>query len=203
MNALKSYQSVDQDTGEVVNRFRYLEGRPRQYRFDAKEGVFNINGTEKLGSSLSFQPIAWRIFKDDILNMGTKNWAELFFIDENNCVSAVLFHGYSLDNIYRMIEPLFYDGLTLADVVVTATAEKKENTKITPKGVYYIAAFSYQIADKEATKVLKEFVADTTIYRQETLTDRAEITVAHNYSMPEGFYEREKQFLEAGTDTIA
>ena len=69
---------------EAVRRYKYLEGHPRQYRFDAKEGVFNINGSEKLGRSLTFQPIAWRIFTDNILNMGTKNWAELFFIDQKN-----------------------------------------------------------------------------------------------------------------------
>ena len=136
---VKLYQKVNESTGEVINNtamshFKYLEGHPRQYRFDAKEGIFNINGTEKLGGptngrTLTFQPIAWRIFTDNILNMGTKNWAEIFFIDEKNCVSAVLFHGYSVDNIFRLIEPLFYDDLTLADVVITAVAEKKENTQ--------------------------------------------------------------------------
>jgi hypothetical protein len=203
MNALKSYQTAVEETGEVISKFKYLEGRPRQYRFDAKDGKFNINGTEKIGPSLTFQPIAWRIFSDNILNLGTKNWAEIFFVDEKNCVSALLFHGYSVDNIYRMIEPLFYDGLTLADVVIRTTAEKKENTKITPKGVYYIAQFSYQIADGEATKTLKEYAGDTAIYRQETLTDTADIRIAHGYTVPEGFFEREKQFLEAETEAAA
>ena len=59
----------------VTRRYKYLEGHPRQYRFDAKEGVFNINGSEKLGRTLTFQPIAWRIFTDNFLNMGTINWA--------------------------------------------------------------------------------------------------------------------------------
>ena len=86
--------------GDVTARYRYLEGHPRQYRFDAKEGVFTINGSEKLGRTLTFQPIAWRIFTDNILNMGTKNWAELFFIDEKNCVSAVLFHFSYWLNIF-------------------------------------------------------------------------------------------------------
>ncbi|MGA0557767.1 hypothetical protein ACO2Q8_14015 [Larkinella sp. VNQ87] len=191
---LKVYQKVNETTGEIVNApasspFKYLEGHPRQYRFDAKEGIFNINGTEKLGGpangrSLTFQPIAWRIFTDNILNMGTKNWAEIFFIDEKNCVSAVLFHGYSVDNIFRLIEPLFYDDLTLADVVITATAEKKENTKIQPKGVYYIATFSYQLADPEQTKILKTFGQENRIFRQETLTDIANIKTAYNYYNP-------------------
>ncbi|GAB3264930.1 hypothetical protein GCM10027347_32340 [Larkinella harenae] len=191
---LKLSQNVTETPDEVTTtrasgRFKYLEGHPRQYRFDAKEGIFNINGTEKLGGSqngrsLTFQPIAWRIFTDNILNMGTKNWAEIFFIDDKNCVSAILFHGYSVDNIFRLIEPLFYDDLTLADVVITAVAEKKENTKIQPKGVYYIATFSYQLADPEHSKVLKAFGQENRIFRQETLTDIANVKTAYNYYNP-------------------
>lgn len=186
---LKPYQKIHELTGEVVNneaarRYKYLEGHPRQYRFDAKEGVFNINGNEKLGRTLTFQPIAWRIFTDNILNMGTKNWAEIFFIDEKNCVSAVLFHGYSVDNIFRLIEPLYYDDLTLADVVITAVAEKKENNKIQPKGVYYIANFTYKMADVEKTKELKQFAQEVKVFRQETLTDIANIKTAMNYYNP-------------------
>ena len=184
VGSLKSYQTFSESSGEVVSRYKYLEGHPRQYRFDAKEGVFNINGTDKLGRTLTFQPIAWRIFNDNILNMGTKNWAELFFVDERNCVSVVLFHGYSVDNIFRLIEPLYYDDLTLADVVITAVAEKKENTKIQPKGVYYIANFSYTMADVEQTTPLKEFTADNRIFRQETLTDIADIKTSMNYFNP-------------------
>ena len=122
---------VDESTGEETwsNPFRYLPGHPRQIRFDAKAGQFNINGTTPLGQSLRFIPLAWRIFSDDILNMGRKTWAELYFTDDKGAVCAVLFHGYSVENLYRLIEPLFYDDLTLADVVVKVQAEKKETTK--------------------------------------------------------------------------
>ena len=151
--------------------------------------MFNINGSEKVGGpsngrTLTFQPIAWRIFTDNILNMGTKNWAELFFIDEKNCVSAVLFHGYSVDNIFRLIEPLYYDDLTLADVVITAVAERKENTKIQPKGIYHIATFSYTLGDPERTAELKAFAESVKVFRQETLTDIANIKTAMNYYNP-------------------
>jgi hypothetical protein len=188
-DALKPYQKIDEVTGEVISnvairRYKYLEGHPRQYRFDAKEGVFNINGAEKLGRTLTFQPIAWRIFTDNILNMGTKNWAEIFFIDDKNCVSALLFHGYSVDNIFRLIEPLYYDDLTLADVVITATAEKKENNKIQPKGVYYIANFTYKMGDVTQTAELKQIAQSNKIFRQETLTDIANIKTAMNYYNP-------------------
>ncbi|WP_338872993.1 hypothetical protein WBJ53_29380 [Spirosoma sp. SC4-14] len=199
----KPYEKIHELTGEVVSsgaarRYKYLEGHPRQYRFDAKEGVFNINGTEKLGRTLTFQPIAWRIFTDNILNMGTKNWAEIFFIDDKNCVSAVLFHGYSVDNIFRLIEPLYYDDLTLADVVITAVAEKKENAKIQPKGVYYIATFSYKMGDVEQTNELKQFAHEVKIFRQETLTDIANIKTAMNYYNPFANLADEPELLSAG-----
>lgn len=163
---------------------KYLEGHPRQYRFDAKEGVFNINGDVKIGRSLTFQPVAWRIFTDNILNMGTKTWAELFFLDEKNCLSAILFHGYSVDNVFRLIEPLYYDDLTLADVVITAVAEKKENNKIQPKGVYYIATFSYKMGDPVRTTEMKEVTNAFHIFRQETLTDRADTKTVYGFFNP-------------------
>ena len=185
----KLSQNLHQSAGEFVGketdrRYKYLEGHPRQYHFDAKEGAFSINGTDSQGQQLTFQPIAWRIFTDNILNMGTKNWAEIFFVDEKNCISAILFHGYSVDNIFRLIEPLFYDDLTLADVVITATAEKKENSRIQPKGVYHVATFSYELADKFRTKELKSSVKAYNIFRQETLTDIANTKAAYNYYNP-------------------
>ncbi len=197
--AVNPYQKFQNGTIEIVSteksrRFKYLEGHPRQYRFDAKEGGFNINGAEKLGNTLTFQPIAWRIFTDNILNMGTKNWAEIFFVDDKNCVSAVLFHGYSVDNIFRLIEPLYYDDLTLADVVITAVAEKKENNKIQPKGIYHIATFSYKLGTPERTAELKQFAHEHKIFRQETLTDIANIKTAFNYYNP---------FANLGDDTDA
>ncbi len=75
--------AVDEDSGEVTeaSRFRYLTGHPRQIRFDAKAGQFNIGGITPLGNALEFVPLAWRIFQDNILNMGRKTWAELFFVD--------------------------------------------------------------------------------------------------------------------------
>lgn len=206
--ASNPYQKIQELPGAIVNhavthRYKYLEGHPRQYRFDAKEGVFNINGTEKVGGPsngriLTFQPIAWRIFTDNILNMGTKNWAEIFFIDEKDCVSAILFHGYSVDNIFRLIEPLYYDDMTLADVVITAVAEKKEYTKTQPKGVYYIATFSYKIGEPNQTAALKQFAQEAKIFRQETLTDIANIKTAMNYYNPFANPVEEQGLLSVG-----
>lgn len=174
--------TFDPETGEVAGGdILYLEGHPRQYRFDAKEGVFNINGTEKLGKTLTFQPIAWRIFAGDLFKMGVKQWAELFFIDKVGNVSTILFHGYSVDNILRLMEPLHYERKSLADTVITIIAERKENTNVVPKGFYYIATFSYAPADPEETKQLKAFAKANQLYRQETLVAGVQTRFSFNF----------------------
>ena len=178
--------SLDEATGEVTetSRFRYLPGHPRQIRFDAKAGQFNIGGVTQLGPTLSFIPLAWRVFSDDILNMGRKLWAELFYADDKGAVCAVLFHGYSVENLYRLIEPLFYDELTLADVVVHVRAVKKETTKEGKKATYYLAEFSYEPAELSEVLARRDFAQDFPIWREETHTGAAELRTSHAYSPP-------------------
>ena len=179
--------AVDEDSGEVTetSRFRYLPGHPRQIRFDAKAGQFNIGGAMPLGNSLEFVPLAWRIFSDNILNMGRKTWAELFFVDAKGAVCAVLFHGYSVENLYRLIEPLFYDDLTLADVKVKIIAEKKQTIKDEKTATYYIAQFSYTPADPAEVQALREFAEDVPVWREETYTGLAEIKTSAGYTVPQ------------------
>ncbi len=189
--------SVDEATGEVTetSRFRYLAGHPRQIRFDAKAGQFNIGGITPLGNSLKFVPLAWRIFSDNILNMGRKTWAELFFVDAKGAVCAVLFHGYSVENLYRLIEPLFYDDLTLADVKVKISAEKKQTIKDEKTATYYIAQFSYTPADPAEVQALREFALDVPVWREETYTGLAEIKTSEGYTVPQA--EEQPALLEA------
>ena len=179
-------EKVDEATGELtlLSRFRYLPGHPRQVRFDAKAGQFNINGTVPLGSSLFFIPLAWRVFQDDILNMGRKLWAELFFADDKGAICAVLFHGYSVENLYRLIGPLFYDDLTLSDVTVKVTAEKKQTTKDGKTATYYIAQFSYEAADPAEVVARRDFARDFPIWRAETYTGAADMRIQHGYTVP-------------------
>ncbi|GAA4027929.1 hypothetical protein GCM10022409_09940 [Hymenobacter glaciei] len=179
-------EKLNEATGELaqVSRFRYLPGHPRQVRFDAKAGQFNIGGITPLGSSLSFIPVAWRVFQDDILNMGRKLWAELFFADDKGAICAVLFHGYSVENLYRLIEPLFYDDLTLADVTVKVTAEKKQTTKDGKTATYYIAQFSYETADAAEVAARRDFARDFAIWRAETYTGAADMRIQHGYIVP-------------------
>lgn len=178
------WKKPDEETGEYTSKFRYLEGRPRQIRFDAKEGHFTVEGKEILGPSLTFQPLAWRIFEDNILELGRKKWAELFYADERHRICAVLFHGFSVENLLKLRESLFYDEKSLSEVRLTATAERKENTKITPKAVYHIAEFGYVEGDQEAGAEGAAFARDNFVYRDETYTENATVKFQHGYRVP-------------------
>jgi hypothetical protein len=54
--SIPAVEMIDKDQTEVVIKegFRYLEGRPKQYRADAKAGNFNINGGTPTSQTLSF-----------------------------------------------------------------------------------------------------------------------------------------------------
>ncbi|RYC70085.1 hypothetical protein [Spirosoma sordidisoli] len=173
------------EAGEQVISIKYLPGSPRQVRFDAKAGIFTVNGKEPLGPTLSFQPLGWEFFTADILNMGPKSWVELFYLDEKNRLCALLFHGYSVDALKQVSVPLFYDDCSLADVVLTVTAVQKENTKIKPKGIYFIADFSYVMADPKRTADLAQLAAQVDIYRSETLHHTRVACMTHGYRVPD------------------
>jgi hypothetical protein len=200
--------SVDEATGEVVeaSRFKYLPGHPRQIRADLKAGVFNLGGGDVIGKTLTFIPVALRVFSDNILNMGRKVWAELFFIDKTGAVCAVLFHGYSVENLQKLNASLFYDDLKLTDVELTCTPVKKETEKEGKKATYFIAEFSYKPADPAEVQARQEFAEDFDLYREETLTGMAEVRLLNGYRIPEGYQfpeQRAAKQLPASTTAEA
>ena len=200
--------SVDEETGEVTekSRFKYLPGHPKQIRADLKAGVFNVGGDRVLGKTISFIPVALRIFSDNILNMGRKVWAELFFVDETGAVCAVLFHGYSVENLQKLNAGLFYDDLNLTDVVLTVTPIKKQTVKDEKPATYYIVDFSYTAADPTEVEARRQFVEDFDLYREETLTGTEDRRITQGYRTPEGYQlpeQRAAKQLPASTTAEA
>jgi len=173
----------------TVKMPKYMVGMPKQYRFDAKVGGFNIDGTTKLkGNSFSFKPIAYRVFADSILGLATRKWVEFFFIDAQNCVSAILFHGHSVENLLQLNAKLFYAEQTLDRVEITATAIA--HTKKLDDGTnttYYVADFSFEVLSDEELQKITAIVDklrenEKPIYRRDTLTEFADVKIAHNYN---------------------
>jgi len=188
-NAGPAVFTADAEGAQVVN-VKYLPGDPRQIRFDAKAGKFNAYGTEPLGTTLTFQPLAWEFFDGNILNMGQKSWVEIFYLDEKNRLCAVLFHGNSVNALRQVRVPLFYDNLTLADVILTAVPEKKEYTKSLPKGTYYIANFSYEMADPKRTADLAQLTTLVNVYREESINQTRVVSSTQGYTVPETVMNR-------------
>ena len=177
---------VNPETGELT--IKYRPGYPRSYRFDASKGQYNLNGEitlTKKGESISFIPIAHRLFRDDILGYGLKAWAEFFFLNEEGHLCSLLFHGYSVENLSKKTNELFYDSVNLSQVILTATPVEKVKSSGEGKGnKYFIAEFSYKVLDEKQQAEVKQIGESLNIWRAETLTGDASVELSINYTPP-------------------
>jgi hypothetical protein len=172
---------VDKETGEeiFVPKYKYIPGSPKQYRYNSQNGQFNINGERILldgkGSPItqfSFQPIAWRIFEENMFGRGRADkWCEIFFIDDKDCVSTIMFNNTTLEELTKLAERMFYDDITLADIVLTVKPEKVESK--TENKSWHIGRFSDDFAEKAKTTELQEYATDYPIFRRDTITETA------------------------------
>ncbi|MGV3556929.1 hypothetical protein [Larkinella arboricola] len=166
---LKPYEYVT-DQGEVKTKFKYKPGQPKQYRFNGQTGKFNLDGETDLGKKLTIIPIAYRHFHDRLFGRERiDEWFEVFFIDDKNCVSAVMFNNTSVGRIKKVAGPLFYDDKTLLDVKLTITQDEKTG----PSGRYFAARFEAEDADPELVKLYRSYTNDFAIFRLDTLTRNA------------------------------
>ena len=189
MTATAAQQLVDYKNGEVA-KIKYLAGFPRSYRFDASRGFFTINGAVPISQKdqpITIIPIAYRIFRADILGITGKQWAEFFFLNESKQLCNLLVHGYSVDNLMESTKELFYDEVNLCGVALTiqpiekTSKQKDENGKY-PK--YYIGKFTYQLLDEIARENLKATIEGHQIWRSDTITEEVDTQIAINYNPP-------------------
>ena len=182
---IKSYEVLDTITGSVSSKVKYLVGNPKQYRFNGQTGRFNINGEKDLGSTFALVPMAWRIFHASLFGRGKKEqWAELFFLDEFNCVCSIMLNNTSAQILQNTFGQIIYEGLLLEDVKLKITSDRRTNERV--KGTYYIAQFTYEKADEQTLLINKEYAADFQIFRRDTITEGEEVTLAsQTYRTPE------------------
>lgn len=162
-------------------KYLYFEGRPREYRFNGQNGQFNLYGDRvltdasgRLLSTFSFQPIAYRIFEDCLFGRSLRElWAELFFVDSDNCVASIMFNNTSVNELYRLLEPILYERKSLCDVILTIKPERVQS-KNDPGKSWYIARFTYEPAKPELIAEMREFVKTHRVFRSETLTVSAQ-----------------------------
>jgi hypothetical protein len=166
-------KKVDEDTGEEYDapKYKYIPGNPRDYRTDmGADGSIKINGVKPVELPMTIQALAWKGFTCNLFDMGEKNWVELWFIDSQDCVSAMLFHGFSYEAFMELLAPLEYDELKLSDVLLTINLDKKRNAAL--KLDYHIASFTYtEATDKERTKELKAYAKEHQLYRKATIKE--------------------------------
>jgi hypothetical protein len=194
MSELKSYQVLDEETGEIQSKILYITGRPRQYRFNGQNGQFNINGDRvltddkgKAMKSFTIIPVAWRVFEENLFGRGRKDlWGEIFFVDDKDCLSVIMLNNTSLEELMRLETDLHYDRVKLNQICLTMTPEQVTSEKGGEKKSWYIARMSYNVAPKEVAKMYAEFAADHRIYRQDTLTPTAVYTlISPTFYLPE------------------
>ena len=175
---------TDEDTGEVYSEplIAYVEGQPLSYRFDGKTGRFNFNGKDDLGKEFSFQPICWRQFTGNLFDRkDSTRWVEFYFLDENQCVSTILFNNSSELNFTKALKDLVYSRKKLEEMRVTVTTEKLNYEVALPdgqaqKGVYYAAVFNFGEGEKEARLLGRDACRAYSVYTD--LTARATKTNA-------------------------
>ena len=183
LNATGIAQLLNAETAELAP-IAYLPGRPRQYRFDASRGMFNLKGETpitKPKESLTLIPIAFRIFRDSILGQSTKRWAELFFLNQGN----LLLHGYSVDNLMGLNEEIFYDQVNLCQIELTITpAERTSKAPEANNSRFFIAEFSFKRLSAEAIATQESVFKGMPLWREDTLTGDAEPILSYNYNPP-------------------
>jgi hypothetical protein len=186
---MNKFFKVNEETGEVEPLVKYLKGQPKNYRFDGQQGCFKIgenpiiikdkNDKPKQLSEFSLIPMAFRVFEENLFGRNKKEfWFELFFVDDKNAVSCIMFNNSSAKSLQNLQKELFYDDLSILDVRLIITTEDKSNEK----GSWKMAKFDYEIISNEERKDLKELDEIIKTHNSDTLTDTA------IYSIYEGVF---------------
>lgn len=181
--SLKAENHIFKEDGTVLEAM-YRKGIPRQYRFNASEGRFNINGDDnitKSGEEFKLIPLAIRFFRDNLFERGRMNWCELFFLNAKNQVCCTMFHGYSVENLVSMESNLFYESLAINEIILKVLPQQKENKRIGSK--YYIADFDFERADESLLSIQREAVQKLSLYRLETFNIEADNQLMINYAI--------------------
>lgn len=186
-------------------KIMYHEGEPFEIRanMSASLGQFLAFGEKPLGKELSFVPLAYRIFSDELFKTSeeiasgtntSKRWAEVFFLFEKNpgkwVVACTLFHNISVDQLFETMKPWRYEENAEGEAVdLTDLQVGMKLVKTTSKGNgnnFYKAEFELKLADADFVKEAKQYADTVSLYRRQTLTGNA--TTLVNVGLPEPDY---------------
>ncbi len=177
---------MNHETGEL--NVLYFPGHPKVTRFDAGLGVFTDEEKTpmtKKGDPFTIRPVAFRLFTDDILGMGKKRWAEFFYLNEARIVCNLLMHGYSVDELMKLVPKLYYEQANICQVALTIKPIEKVSKAEEARGKkFYICEFSaVRLTGPECQ--LNELIGTTLpIWRKDTLTGDALTQSSRHYTPP-------------------
>ena len=175
----------------IPSRVTYLTGRPRNYRFNAKNGTLNYEDQEQItqpGSTFSLIPLAFRVFEAPLFANKVRDWFEVFFLNQSGQLCGLLFHSASVDRLQQAVsKDLFYEELSILDCVLTVRPIPRNHKEFGP---YYVADFLFEEMPQDAKDKAGE-VRQTlpAIYRDDTVSHPDFIKLQAGYEAPD--YEAE------------
>lgn len=186
VNPRNQIYAVTDENGQVHKEFVYVQGSPKNYQVSCGKGVVSLDGLQVIGKTFRFRPISWRFFKDQLFNDKKKNqirnWVEFFFIDEENALSVIAFHGYSVENLKKEMTKLIYKKKCLDECEVSVSFVEREN-KAGEK--FYIAEFDIKPLNTNdldlEQMVIQSIAKQIPVYRASTLQATAVMEVSYNY----------------------
>lgn len=183
----------------VPERITYLTGRPRNYRFNAKNGTLNYEDQKQItepGSTFSLIPLAFRVFEGALFAGKTRNWFEVFFLNCSGQLCGLLFHSASVDRLQQAVSrDLFYEELSLLDCILTVRPIPRSHPE---HGPYYVADFLFEEMPptaREKAQAIREHLPP--VYRGDTVTHPDTYKLQAGYQAPD--YEAESAELPAET----
>jgi len=181
----------------IVERITYIEGNPRNYRFNAKDGGLNHEGEEKIttdGATFSLIPIALRVFTASLFKSPEREWLEIFFLNQSGHMSSLLFHSASVERYYdRVGKRVSYDKVSALDSLITVRPLVRKHPE---HGIYYVADFFVEPLPEAAIQKADEIrAAFPAIFRKDTVCHPDQMTICQGYYAPG--YEEESTEVPA------
>ena len=187
MTTIPAPLSSPQDFARAIPaRVKYLTGKPRNYRFNAKAGSLNHEGTEIItepGATFALIPLAARIFRASLFKTQERDWLELFFLNQAGHLCTLAFHSSSVDRFKDALAArAYYDEIDITQALITVKPMPRKHKQ---HGPYYVAEFQIEaLPAAAAAKVheMREVLAP--IYRADTITPPESIILQDGYSIP-------------------
>lgn len=171
----------------IPERVTYLQGLPRNYRFNAKAGTLNYETEKEItasGSTFTLLPLALRLFTAPLFKGPDRKWLEIFFLNKSGHVCGVLFHSSSVDRFYQAAgKKMTYDGVSPLTSLITVRPLPRKHPE---HGAYYVADFTFdELPAPAIAKAAEMRGLLPPIYRDDTVTHPDTILLQDGYQAPD------------------